>query len=49
MSGAVTSETIRDATRELGLAGLPLEVHSSLSSFGHVEGGAATVVDALLA
>jgi len=49
MSGAVTSETIRDATRELGLAGLLLEVHSSLSSFGHVEGGAATVVDALLA
>jgi aminoglycoside 3-N-acetyltransferase len=49
MGGAVTSETIRAATRELGLSGLPLEVHSSLSSFGHVEGGAATVVDALLA
>ena len=49
MGGVVTSETIRAATRELGLAGLPLEVHSSLSSFGRVEGGATTVVDALLA
>jgi len=49
MGGAVTSEAIRAAARELGLAGLPLEVHSSLSSFGRVEGGAATVVDALLA
>ena len=49
MSGAVTSETIRTAIRELGLAGLPLEVHSSLSSFGRVEGGAGTVIDSLLA
>jgi aminoglycoside 3-N-acetyltransferase len=49
MGGAVTSEAIRAATRELGLAGLPLEVHSSLGSFGRVEGGAATVVDSLLA
>ena len=49
MGGAVTSKTIRAAIRELGLAGLPLVVHSSLSSFGHVEAGAATVVDALLA
>jgi aminoglycoside 3-N-acetyltransferase len=49
MGGAVTSDTIRAAIRELGLAGLPLEVHSSLSSFGRVEGGPATVVDALLA
>lgn len=49
MGGAVTSETIRTAIRELGLAGLPLEVHSSLGSFGRVEGGAATIVDSLLA
>jgi aminoglycoside 3-N-acetyltransferase len=49
VAGAVTSETIRAALRELGLAALPLEVHASLRSFGHVEGGAATVVDALLA
>ena len=45
----MTTETIRAAVRELGLAGLPLEVHAALSSFGRVEGGAATVVDALLA
>jgi aminoglycoside 3-N-acetyltransferase len=49
VAGAVTTEMIRAAMRELGLAGLPLEVHSSLSSFGRVDGGAATVVDALLA
>jgi aminoglycoside 3-N-acetyltransferase len=49
MDRAVTSDTIRAAIRELGLAGLPLEVHSSLRSFGRVEGGAATVVDSLLA
>jgi len=49
VAGAVTTETIRAAVRELGLAGLPLEVHAALSSFGRVEGGAATVVDALLA
>lgn len=48
MGEAVTSETIRAAIRELGLSGLPLEVHSSLSTFGRVEGGAGTVVDALL-
>ncbi len=43
------SETIRAAVGELDLAGRPLEVHASLSSFGRVDGGAATVVDALLA
>ena len=32
----------------LGLEGKVVEVHSSLSSFGHVEGGAETVVRALL-
>jgi aminoglycoside 3-N-acetyltransferase len=49
MPAAVTSETIRAAIRALDLAGAPLEVHSSLGSFGRVDGGAATVVDALLA
>jgi aminoglycoside N3'-acetyltransferase len=49
MGGAVTSDAIRTAIRELGLAGLPLEVHSSLGSFGRVEGGAGTVIDSLLA
>ena len=49
MGAAVKGEAIRAGVRELGLSGLPLEVHSSLSSFGRVEGGAATVVDSLLA
>jgi aminoglycoside 3-N-acetyltransferase len=45
----VTSRDIQAAIRDLGLASLPLGVHSSLRSFGHVEGGAAAVVDGLLA
>lgn len=45
-------------TKEMLIAGLKaagvkegmcLEVHSSLSSFGHVDGGAETVIDALMA
>jgi aminoglycoside N3'-acetyltransferase len=40
---------IRRAIRDLGLTGRPLCVHSSLRSFGHVEGGAATILDGLLA
>lgn len=39
---------VRDL-RDLGLArGMDVMVHSSLSSIGHVEGGAATVIDGLL-
>jgi aminoglycoside 3-N-acetyltransferase len=45
----VTIRDIRSAVRDLGAAGLPVCVHSSLRSFGHVEGGAAAVVDGLLA
>ncbi len=45
----VTVEDIRSATRDLALSGRPLCVHSSLSSFGRVEGGAPTVIEALLA
>ncbi|HUX88909.1 MAG TPA: AAC(3) family N-acetyltransferase [Chloroflexota bacterium] len=41
-------EDIRAGIRALRLGGLPLCVHSSLRSFGWVEGGAATVVDGLL-
>jgi len=45
----VTRENIEESLRELGLAqGHAVEVHSSLSSFGRVEGGAAAVVDALM-
>ena len=36
--------------RKLGIIeGMELEVHSSLSSFGYVEGGAETVIEALMA
>ena len=45
----VTKHDIINALRELGLgAGETVVVHSSLSSFGEVDGGANTVVDALL-
>ena len=46
---ALTREQIADALRKLGLReGDIVFVHSSLSSMGRVEGGADTVVDALL-
>ena len=45
----VTQADIEEGVRALGLrAGDIVEVHSSLSRFGWVEGGAATVVDALM-
>jgi aminoglycoside 3-N-acetyltransferase len=45
----VTSSDIVNGLRELGLpAGCKVLVHSALSSFGYVEGGADTVIDALL-
>lgn len=45
----VTEQDITTGLRELGLkAGDTVVVHSSLSSFGEVEGGADTVIDALL-
>jgi len=35
--------------RKIGIqTGMELEVHSSLSSFGHMEGGAASVIEALM-
>lgn len=45
---SVTIHEIREATRELGLFDRPICVHSSLRSFGWVEGGARTVIDGLL-
>ncbi|MGA7669810.1 MAG: AAC(3) family N-acetyltransferase [Nitrolancea sp.] len=45
----VTLQAVRNAITELGLAGRALCVHSSLRSFGWVEGGAGAVIDGLLA
>jgi aminoglycoside 3-N-acetyltransferase len=45
---SVNSRHIQRAARDLGIAGAPVCVHSSLRSFGHVQGGAATVVRGLL-
>ena len=45
----VPKEDIEKGLRSLGLGqGDTVEVHSSLSSLGHVDGGPATVVDALM-
>lgn len=45
---AVTRIDIARGIEELRLIGLPVCIHSSLKSFGHVEGGADAVVDAFL-
>ena len=46
---ALTQQDIERGLRRLGLVlGDAVEVHSSLRSFGWVEGGAAAVVDALM-
>lgn len=44
----VTEVDLRRGVDDLGLAGRPLCVHSSLRSFGWVEGGAEAVIQALL-
>lgn len=44
----VTRQEIRRAVRALGVAELPLCLHGSLRSFGHVGGGAQAVVRSLL-
>ncbi len=46
--GVVIAE-IRDALKELNLTGRPLCVHSSLRSFGGVEGGASAIIEGLRA
>lgn len=49
VADAVAREDLVSGLRTLGLkTGDRVLVHSSLSSFGHVEGGAETVIDALL-
>ena len=44
----MTKQQLRDSLAELGIGkGMTLEVHSSLGSFGELEGGAVTVIDTL--
>lgn len=44
----ITKEELKSALQKLGIEkGMTLEVHSSLSSFGELEGGAETVIDIL--
>jgi aminoglycoside 3-N-acetyltransferase len=45
---AVTRRDIQEGIRSLRLCERPVCLHSSLSSFGNVEGGAVTVVEAFL-
>lgn len=45
----VTLDDIRKAVYDAGITGKAVCVHSSLKSFGHVEGGPRTVIDGLLA
>ena len=45
----VSSSDIQNGLKDLGLkTGMMLEVHCSLSAFGHVLGGAETVIEALM-
>ena len=47
-TNCVSRQQLKDALINLGVnAGMVLEVHSSLSSFGHLEGGAMTLIDTL--
>ena len=49
MATSLTQHDLEAGLRQLGLLrGSAVEVHSSLSSFGYVAGGAAAVVDALM-
>ena len=44
----ISAQAVQTGLAELGLTGQDVAVHSSLSSFGHVIGGAETVIRALL-
>lgn len=48
MTSSVTAKDIQAAIRLVGLTGKPVCIHSSLRSFGHVAGGADTLIDAFL-
>lgn len=48
-AGFVDAHAVRQGLRNLGLSGRVLCVHSSLRSFGRLQGGAAAFVDACLA
>ncbi len=49
VSATVTRQMIADGLRQLGLReGAGVMVHSSLKSFGHVEGGPAAVIEAIM-
>jgi aminoglycoside N3'-acetyltransferase len=48
-SHSLTQADLEHGFREIGLSkGMFVEVHSSLSSFGHVDGGAVSVINALM-
>lgn len=48
MEQSLTYKNIANVFRDIGIeSGAILEVHSSFSSFGYVEGGAETVISAL--
>ena len=48
MSISINKTDIENGLRRLGVrSGMMLEVHCSLSSFGHIDGGALTLIDAL--
>ncbi|WP_040951847.1 AAC(3) family N-acetyltransferase [Gorillibacterium massiliense] len=49
MKSALTQSDVENGLRQLGIRpGMTLEVHSSLQSFGHLEGGAEALIDALM-
>lgn len=49
MSSVVTKSDIENGLYKLGVtAGMAIEVHSSLHSFGYVDGGAKTLIEALM-
>lgn len=44
----VTASELRAAVEQLGIAGMPVCIHSSLRSFGGIEGGGRAVLDAFV-